>query len=632
MQVVILAGGRGTRLKLITGDLPKPLVDVCGEPLLGRQLELIGATETCRDVLILTGYGAEEISAYCGDGERWGLRVRCVAEQNARGTAGAVLDAREFLDSTFIVMYGDTVLDVELDRFVAAHTAANAAATLFLHPNDHPYDSDLVDVDRAGYVRAFMPYPHPEGADLPNLVNAGLYVMERDALAGLDGLPDKPDFGKHVFTRMLERGQLIFAYNSPEYIKDAGTPDRIGKVRKDYESGRVARLSLRQPVPAVFLDRDGVLNEERNRISRAADLVLLPGVENAVKRLNRSDYRSVIVTNQPVVARGDCTEDELAGIHARLDTLLGAAGAYVDRLYYCPHHPDGGFPGEVAELKRVCDCRKPAVGLVNRAKAELNLQLRGSWMVGDTTTDMELARRAGLRSVLVRTGHGGRDGRYDAQPDFIVQGLPEAVSLILDQEPVLFDAASSVANAIRDGDVLLLGGAARAGKSSLASAISITLREMGMRAVVVSLDNWLRSRAVRTEGLLGRYDMDTAQRVLRTLVVDRRPVSTPRYDEMTRTSLIDALHFNADPRDVIIIEGCPALISPTLVDMANHRIFVECDESDRHARFVAEYERRGTASSEIEAMYASRNEDEVPLIRESASVAHRRIMLRNSKQ
>lgn len=203
MQVIILAGGRGTRLKLVTGDLPKPLVDVCGEPLLGRQLELIAATQTCREVLILTGYGAEEISRYCGDGDRWGLRVRCVAEQNARGTAGAVLDAYQLLDPAFIVMYGDTVLDVDLDRLVAAHQKAKTEATLFLHPNDHPYDSDIVTVDGDGYVRAFMPYPHAEGVDLPNLVNAGLYVLQRDALSGLDGLPDKPDFGKHVFARMF---------------------------------------------------------------------------------------------------------------------------------------------------------------------------------------------------------------------------------------------------------------------------------------------------------------------------------------------------------------------------------------------------------------------------------------------
>lgn len=632
MQVIILAGGRGTRLKLITGDLPKPLVDVCGEPLLGRQLELIAATQTCRDVLILTGYGAEEISQYCGDGERWGLRVRCVTEQNARGTAGAVLDAQQLLDPAFIVMYGDTVLDVDLDRLVAAHRKANAAATLFLHPNDHPYDSDIVTVDGDGYVRAFMPYPHAEGVDLPNLVNAGLYVLQRDALAGLDGLPDRPDFGKHVFARMLARGQKILAYKSPEYIKDAGTPDRIAKVRKDFASGRVARMSLREAVPAIFLDRDGVLNEERNRVSRADDLVLLPGVEGAVRRLNQSSYRTVVVTNQPVVARGDCTEEELAGIHARLDTLLGAKGAFVDSLYYCPHHPDGGFPGEVVDLKRVCDCRKPATGLIDRAKAELNLALRGSWMVGDTTTDLELARRAGIRSILVRTGHGGRDGRHKVTADFVVPALSEAVSLILDQWPILSESAATIVADIKEGDVVLIGGAARSGKSSFASTVSIALREKGMRAIVISLDSWLRSLDSRGPGVLGRYDMAEAERKLHALVEERQSIVTPIYDEMTWTSVPDAVQIEADRRDVIIIEGCPALISPSLVAIAKHRIFLECEEDARHRRFVAEYERRGMAAAEIESLYTTRNEDEVPLIRESAAVADHHILLKELQQ
>ncbi|MDT8843421.1 HAD-IIIA family hydrolase [Paraburkholderia fungorum] len=632
MQVIILAGGRGTRLKLVTGDLPKPLVDVCGEPLLGRQLELIAATQTCREVLILTGYGAEEISRYCGDGDRWGLRVRCVAEQNARGTAGAVLDAYQLLDPAFIVMYGDTVLDVDLDRLVAAHQKAKTEATLFLHPNDHPYDSDIVTVDGDGYVRAFMPYPHAEGVDLPNLVNAGLYVLQRDALSGLDGLPDKPDFGKHVFARMLARGQKILAYKSPEYIKDAGTPDRIAKVRKDFASGRVAGMSLRKPVPAVFLDRDGVLNEERNRVSRADELVLLPGVEGAVRRLNQSAYRTVVVTNQPVVARGDCTEDELAGIHARLDTLLGAKGAFVDSLYYCPHHPDGGFPGEVAALKRICDCRKPATGMIERAKAELNLALQGSWMIGDTTTDIELARRTGIRSILVRTGHGGRDGRHEVTADFVVPALPEAVSLILDQWPILSKSSATLVDDIKEGEVVMIGGAARSGKSSFASAVSIALREKGMRAIVISLDNWLRSRDSRGPGLLGRYDMAEAECKLRALIEGRQRIVIPRYNEMTWTSTADAVQVKADRRDVIIIEGCPALISSPLTKIAQHRIFVECEEDVRYRRFVAEYERRGMTLAEIESLYSARNCDEVPLIRESAVAADRHILLKELQQ
>ena len=429
-QVVILAGGMGTRLRDITGDLPKPLAPIDGTTLLGRQLELVAAS-AMTDVVILSGYRADVIADYCGDGARWGLNVRCVAESQPRGTAGAVLEALHELQSRFIVMYGDVVLDVDLDRLVAVHERHAPAATLLVHPNDHPFDSDIVEVDAEGFATRMRGYPHPPGEDLPNLVNAGLYVLERDALAAVTGLPEKPDFGKHVFARMVEQGQRVFGYRSPEYIKDAGTPERLAKTGRDIRSGKVAGLSLRTLAPAIFLDRDGVLNEEVGRISRPEDLVLCPGAAAAVARINQSTYRSVVITNQPVIARGDVTVEGLARIHARLDTLLAHDHAYVDALYYCPHHPDKGFPGEVAALKFACDCRKPEPGLILKAAEDLRIDLARSWMIGDMTTDMELARRAGVRFIMVGTGHAGKDGTYPGQPEFLVPDLAAAVDLIL---------------------------------------------------------------------------------------------------------------------------------------------------------------------------------------------------------
>jgi histidinol-phosphate phosphatase family protein len=424
----------GSRLRSVTGDLPKPLVDVCGEPLLGRQLGMVAAS-SITDVVLLCGYGAAAIADYCGDGSKWGLDIRCVVEAEARGTAGAVSDAIPMLQPNFLVMYGDVVLDVDLDRLMAAHAKASPAATLLAHPNDHPYDSDIVEADGANFVTAIHGYPHPPGLELRNLVNAGLYVLERDALAGLTGLPSKPDFGKHVFARMLAEGLRLYAYRSPEYIKDAGTPARLEKVSRDILSGRVAALSLRHPTPAIFIDRDGVLNEERGHISRPDDLVLLPGAAQAVAKINRSSFRSVVITNQPVVARGDCSVEELERIHARLDTRLAEDGAFVDALYYCPHHPDAGFPGEVPALKITCQCRKPAAGLIEQAAAEMNIDLGGSWFIGDSTTDMELARRLELRFVLVETGYGGRDGKFAGEPAFTVPHVAAAVDLILAAGP-----------------------------------------------------------------------------------------------------------------------------------------------------------------------------------------------------
>jgi len=467
IQVVILAGGKGTRLKSVSGDLPKPLVPVGGRAILDWQLLHLAACGVT-DVLLLTGHGATQIAQFCGDGSRWGLSIQTLVEEQPAGTAGALLTARDHLHPEFVLLSGDMVFDFDLARMLERHRQSGAAVTLLVHPNDHPHDSDLVEADARGRVVAFHAYPHPCDACLPNLVNAGIQIIKRHVLDGgwgresfslsaasshpirQCGLPptrkktpdpldsNEPpaaqgplDLGKHLFPQLLRQGVYLHAYRSPEYVKDAGTPQRIVQVERDLASGRVGRMSLRTPSPAVFLDRDGTLNEEVHFLSRADQMRLLPGVAQAVARLNASDYRTVVVTNQPVIARGDCDEAELQQIHNRLETLLGNEGAYLDAIYYCPHGPEAGHPGERAELKIACECRKPGIGMIQQAARELNLDLSRSWMIGDKTADVLAAQRAGMRSVLVGTGYAGRDGKYLVQPDFECRDLAEAVDLIL---------------------------------------------------------------------------------------------------------------------------------------------------------------------------------------------------------
>ncbi len=371
-----------------------------------------------------------------GDGLAFGVAITYVRQTEPRGTAGAILDELDAVNGTMVVMYGDTMLDVDLNRFVNAHRHAGAEATLFLHPNDHPHDSDLVAITDDGQVTGVFPYPHPEGFIAANLVNAALYVIERSALLPFQALPGLLDFGKHLFPRMLEAGARLKGYNSPEYIKDAGTPERVDKVVGDLRSGLINARSLRSPAPAVFLDRDGVLNQEVNRISHPYQLVLIDGVAAALKKLNRSFYRTVVITNQPVVACGDCDEAGLRRIHDKLETLLGREGAYYDALYYCPHHPECGFAGERVDLKIECTCRKPATGLIDRACAELNIDRSRSWFIGDTTVDILAAQRAGIGSVCVETGHAGKDGRHPVAADLICADLGAAVTFILKEERV----------------------------------------------------------------------------------------------------------------------------------------------------------------------------------------------------
>ena len=442
-QLIILAGGQGTRLKDRLGDLPKPMIPIAGKPLLEHQIELARA-HGFTEVLLFVHHRADLIERHLGDGSRFGLRLRYIIEREPLGTAGATLAGFDQLADRFVVMYGDTMVNIDLTRFGKAHADAQADATLFLHPNNHPFDSDLVEMDAGNRVTAFHNRPHAADKFFQNLVNAGLYVIEKRALEPWRDNQSLMDFGKDLFPAMLARGAKLVGYNSPEFIKDIGTPARYDWVCGQYQAGIIQRSTLAQPQRAVFLDRDGTLIKEVSAqgLHRIEDLGLLPGVAEAVHQLNHAGLRAVLITNQPVVAKGFCTEAQLQQIHNKLESLLGREHAFLDRIYFCPHHPEKGFPDERADLKIDCDCRKPKPSLVLRAQRELNIDLAHSWFIGDTTTDVQTARHAGVKSILVRTGHGGGDGKHDAAPDFTFDTLGSAVRHILAAEEKITAASA----------------------------------------------------------------------------------------------------------------------------------------------------------------------------------------------
>lgn len=622
MQLVIIAGGKGTRLKARIGDLPKPLVEICGKPLLEHQL-LLAVRSGIKDIVLLTGHGAEYIRSYCGDGSRWGLNIRCVEEPEPMGTAGAVLNALPELAERFMVLYGDTFVDVDLLRMWRFHARQKADATLFLHPNDHPQDSDLVEVDPSNRILAFHPYPHPADAFLPNLVNGALYVLERKPLEKVLHDPKVLDFGKHVFPEMLKTGCFLSGYRSPEYMKDAGTPERLDHVTADVLSGRVAQKSLRQPAPVVFLDRDGTINREMDRVRSADEFFLIEGVAAAVKSLNRSEYRTVVITNQPVIARGDCDELGLQHIHNKMETLLGREGAFLDGIYHCPHHPDRGFPGERVELKIDCGCRKPAIGMIERATTELNLDLNRAWLIGDSTVDIETARRAGIKSILLRTGHGGRDAKYPCRPDFESFSLQEAADFILKGWPQLLEKSSALLAKTLPGQVVLIGGHARSGKSTWASGFKYALRARGINAIIIPLDAFLKAETERPSGgdVRDRYYLTAAEDFIQGLRSEGGSRRLPFYERYTRSNRPDGAEVIFREGDVIIVEGVVALMSHVLLEMASLRAFVSCSGQVLREIFLREYLHRGYSVEEAEMLFDSRQMDEAPIVESSRSAS-----------
>lgn len=609
-QAVILAGGFGTRLAAVHGDIPKPMVPLLGRPVLDH------LTDLCRrhgfdDILILAHHRWEVIRDHVDPA------IRVHVEPRPMGTAGALADALPLLGERFLVLYGDTYADADLGRMWTDHESSGADATLFTHPNSHPHDSDLVEAGPDGWVRAIHGYPHQ--VEVRNLVNAALVVMERRMVEAVrpDG-GERPDIAKHLFPAALRAGFRLRSYRSVEYIKDMGTPDRLTRVEADIRNGVPERLSGRNGRQAVFLDRDGTLNEEKGLIRDPEALALLPGAAAAVKRLNQAGMLAIAATNQPVIARGEVTEAGLDRIHARLDHLLGAEGAYLDDIRHCPHHPDSGYEGEIAALKIRCACRKPEPGLLTDAIRDHGIDAERSWMVGDATTDIEAGLRAGVKTILVCTGWAGRDGKSEAEPHFIATDLADAVDWILDGYLQTRGRLAAVAGGVGAGGLVLIGGLARSGKSRHAAVLKEMCLERGRRAHVVCLDGWLKPAESRPEGagVAARFDLDAAAAAIRGILECgvARPFDIPVYDRASKRTDIRTQRIGWTPGDALIVEGVPALLSPDLVSWARMRIYVDIPEAVRNTRLRADYQWRGLTADAVDALIASRDADERPAI------------------
>lgn len=438
MIAFILAGGKGTRLKKITPDnTPKPMVNIAEKPILQYQLEFL-ARNNVHDVIISVGYGAEAIRKYFGEGKKFGLTITYSEEPQPLSTAGAFKYAEPLFGSAkdILVLYGDVIFDINLKRMINFHNSHSGLGTLLVHPNDHPYDSDLLEVDSVNKILKFIPKPHPAGQMHHNLVNAGIYVLKPE-MARFIKSGQKLDFGQDVFPALVGNGQEFHAYRSSEYVKDIGSPERHAEVERDIFSGKVYRRNLINKQKAIFLDRDGVINEEVNYLYRPEQLKLIDGSAEAVTEINKSDYLVIVITNQSVVARGLCSEKDVAEIHKKLDMLLGEKHAFLEGIYYCPHHPDRGFEGENREYKIECECRKPKTGMLRQAQQDFNIDKEKSFMIGDATADIMTGVNFGLKTILVRTGHAGNDKKFDCLPDFIFENLKEAVDFIMDKYDTL---------------------------------------------------------------------------------------------------------------------------------------------------------------------------------------------------
>lgn len=424
MKVVIMAGGRGTRITSVASDIPKPMIKIGDKPVLEHELECL-KSQGFTDIIITVSHLGHIIMDYFGDGSKispatgkpFGVHIEYYFEKEPLGNAGALFKIKDKLTNDFLLLNADALFDVDFNRFVDYHRQHGALVTLFAHANDHPYDSGLLVVDKDNYVQQWLTKEDARPQYYRNIVNGGLHVISPKVLNVEINTP-KVDLDRQILKPLAGTGKML-CYNSPEYAKDMGTTERYYAACADYKAGKIQGKNLRNKQKAIFLDRDGTINKYVGYLRTPEQFELLDGVGEAIRKINLSGYLAIVVTNQPVIARGEVTVDGLQEIHNKMETMLGKEGAYLDGVYYCPHHPDKGFAGEVEELKIVCECRKPKAGLLLQAAKDFNIDLSQSWMIGDSENDVLAGRNAGCKTALIGESYYGQNLRVTSLLNFV---------------------------------------------------------------------------------------------------------------------------------------------------------------------------------------------------------------------
>ena len=441
-----MAGGKGTRISSLFPDIPKPLIPIENKngiikPVLEWEIESL-KSQGFTDIILTVSYLHKKIESYFGDGSKFGVNIEYFIEETPLGNAGALFRLRDkFGDEPFLLLIADAMFDVDFRRMVKFHLDKKAQVTLFTHPNSHPFDSSVLEVDSQGRVIKWMTKEYERPRWYKNRVNAGLQVIDPraldEALKTLVSVSEnfklgmkqesitKVDMDRHILKPLCVQG-CVWCYDSPEYCKDMGTPERYKQVEKDFQNGLVSAKNLKNRQKAIFLDRDGTINRHVGFLKSPEEFELLPGVAEAIRKINSSGYLAIVVTNQPVIARGEVTKEGLQIIHNKMETLLGEQGAYLDGLYYCPHHPHKGYPGEIEELKIECNCRKPKPGLILQAVNDFNIDVSESWMIGDGENDIGAGKNAGCKTALIT-----ENIEEECSADFADYSLLDIVNKIL---------------------------------------------------------------------------------------------------------------------------------------------------------------------------------------------------------
>ena len=387
LQAAILCGGIGSRLGELTARTPKPLLPVDGVPFLDVLLFELGRHGVKR-VLLLAGFAAHRIIDYASSTPmkvRFGLDIEVSVEPQRAGTGGAVWYARDRLEDWFLLLNGDSWFDInllELSRRVIGEASVTGAIAIRPLQDASRYYVIELDHDRITRFRAHSERPGS------GLVSSGVYFFRRTLI---DGLYPCCSLEEDVLPRLASNQQLL-GVPFGNYFIDIGVPQSLARAQDE--------VPLRRRRPAVFLDRDGVINHDDGHVGTFERFRWIDGARAAIKALNDSGLFAFIVTNQSGVARGFYRESDIAVLHTQLANELATAGAHLDDIRYCPFHPEAVIPA----YRRASHWRKPGPGMIFDLLRCWPVDAGSSFLIGDRESDRTAASAAGVDSHLFLGG------------------------------------------------------------------------------------------------------------------------------------------------------------------------------------------------------------------------------------
>ena len=392
-QAVISLGGKGSRLKSISKDIPKPLFPINGLSCLERAIENL-SIQGVKEYIWLLGFKSnlfldniERLS------KKYDVNIRYYIENLPLGDCGGLLKVLDILNKDFLFISGDIIFNFDLERMNYFHIKNKSDITLCTHTTSHPEDSDCIVESPSLKVALYSHKKDKLKKPFAFLGNAGIVILSKKVILKIAKITNLGKYELSLFDGIaikgLNYGFRVFSYNTSEYIKDIGTPERLEEMKIDLEKGIIEKRSYKRLQKALFLDRDNTLIKckQQEYITKISQLELIENNLKTISLISKSFDLVILISNQPQISMGLVNMQEVIQINGYLINQCQNHHLNISAFYICPHHIDSGFNNENFSLKYSCFCRKPSPGLFYRAAYERNIDLSSSLMIGDSWRD-----------------------------------------------------------------------------------------------------------------------------------------------------------------------------------------------------------------------------------------------------